>query len=188
MNNWTLFLDRDGVLNKKIEGGYVTTADELVILPGVTRAIVQLSKIFGLIIVVTNQRGMAKGLYSVADLRSIHEKLLSAIRLQGGRIDGIYYCQHDKGECDCRKPGVGMALQAKIDFASIDFKNSVLVGDSPSDIQMGQTLDMITVLISDKDLENVRPHFRFSTLLQFSDYLNGLDLTNFRLLHNRAED
>lgn len=167
--NWTLFLDRDGVINKKIENDYVRSWDQFEFLPGVLDALNKLSKIFGRIIIVTNQRGIGKGLMTEDDLHEIHEKMLQLIRQHGGRIDAIYYCPHDyeKEECDCRKPKPGLALQAKRDFPEINFEKSVMVGDSESDIVFARNLGMVAVGISQGN--NVGAFdFAFSGLLEFS--------------------
>jgi D-glycero-D-manno-heptose 1,7-bisphosphate phosphatase len=171
--DWSLFLDRDGVLNKKIDYGYVTKVSEFEFLPGVLSAVAILSKIFKRIIVVTNQRGIFKGLYTTDTLSLIHNYLLNEIIFHGGRIDKIYFCPHDYSDlCNCRKPGIGMPLMAKAEFDDIDFNKSIIIGDSISDIQMGQKLDMITVLISEMEMKNINSHFRFSTLFNFSTLVN----------------
>lgn len=175
MTAWTLFLDRDGVLNKKIENGYVTAPDELVVLPGVLEAMSTISEFFSHIFIVTNQRGIAKGLYSIHDLNKIHKKLVSQISEGGGRIDRIYFCPHDKEQCNCRKPSIGMALQAMGDFPVISLNHSIMVGDSSSDIQFGQALKMKTVLIAkDQDQIEPSPDYVFKSLLDFSKNIKSM--------------
>lgn len=175
MKDWTLFLDRDGVLNWKIENGYVTMPDDLIFLPGALEAVSTLSIIFGLIIVVTNQRGIARGLYSIDDLQKIHEKLISDVEKSGGRIDHIYFCPHDYSDnCNCRKPKVGMAMKAKEDYPKIDFSKSMMVGDSVSDIDFGKSLGMKVIYIT-----NVQHSFEdinaFESLLTFSNAMLSLN-------------
>jgi histidinol-phosphate phosphatase family protein len=150
-NSWTLFLDRDGVLNVKIDGGYVLRPEMLQMLPGAPEALALLARRFPRLIVVTNQRGIARGLMTMEDLAYVHEVLCAQIAAAGGRIDAIFVCPHglDDG-CDCRKPRVGLALQARRQFPEIDFAKSILVGDSDSDIRMGMTAGMFTVRIGDK--------------------------------------
>ncbi|MCH8330031.1 MAG: HAD family hydrolase, partial [Bacteroidetes bacterium] len=146
---WTLFLDRDGVINRNIDGDYVRSIDRLELLPGVEKAIAGLTGIFGRTIIITNQRGVAKGLISMEDLEGIHSHLRNHLIEQGGFIDGIYYCPHDIDEnCDCRKPKPGMVYNATMDFPDIEIKYSVLIGDKASDIELGNSLGMITVLVS----------------------------------------
>ncbi len=147
--SWTLFLDRDGVINELIPGDYVRRPEELKMIPGSAQAVAKLSESFGRIVIVTNQQGIGKGLMSMNDLDLIHEKLLGEILLAGGRIDGIFTCPHlaDAG-CECRKPRPGLALQAKNKFPEIDFFRSLIAGDSASDIALGKSLGMKTVFVA----------------------------------------
>jgi len=148
----TLFLDRDGVINKKIDNDYVRNWEQFEFLPNVIDALKILNKLFDKIIIVTNQRGIGRGLMSEDDLNNIHEKMLTVLNKEGIKIDKIYYCPHDyeKEVCNCRKPKIGMALQAKKDFPDIDFNDSVMVGDSISDIEFGKKSGMKSFLIANK--------------------------------------
>lgn len=149
--SWTLFLDRDGVINTRIPDGYVTSVSELELLPGVTQAIAHLNSLFGRTVVVTNQQGIGKGLMSEADLKHIHLHVLEQVQQDGGSIDAFYFCPLLAHQTpNCRKPGPSMAHQAKRDFPEIVFSKSVMVGDSPSDIQFGTQLQMQTVLIANR--------------------------------------
>ncbi len=171
---WTLFLDRDGVINKKRKNNYVKTWDEFSFIEGSVKAVTWLSKIFGKIIVVTNQRGVGRGLMTEFDLITIHKCMTDEIEKESGRIDKIYYCTDILDTSDCRKPNTGMAAKAKFDFPDIDFKKSVIVGDSFSDMLFGEKLGMKRVLISvldefkgrSKDFDN-----SFPSLYHFSDFL-----------------
>jgi histidinol-phosphate phosphatase family protein len=147
--NWTLFLDRDGVINKKIDGDYVRNWEQFKFLPNVIEALKILNGIFGKIIIVTNQRGIGRGLMTEKDLNKIHQNMLTIFKKNNIEIDNIYYCPHDyeKEICNCRKPKIGMALKAKEDFPEIDFKKSIMVGDSLSDIEFGNNIGMISFLI-----------------------------------------
>lgn len=152
--SWTLFLDRDGVINRRIEGDYVRNWKQFEFLPKALEAISRLSNLFGRIIIVTNQRGIARGFMTVGDLNDIHRRMLLLIRNTGGRIDGIYYCPHElKDNCDCRKPKIGMALCAKTDFPEIDFRKSVVVGDSVSDMEFAEKIGAISVLVADERID-----------------------------------
>lgn len=149
-NNWTLFLDRDGVINTHLPDDYVKTWDEFIFNDGVLESIKQLSKIFGRIIVVTNQQGIGKGLMTEDDLVTIHAKMLHEIVQAGGHIDAIYFAPNlitndTKG---MRKPNTGMAIQAKTDFPEIDFSKSIMVGDTASDMQFGKNAGMFTVFVN----------------------------------------
>jgi D-glycero-D-manno-heptose 1,7-bisphosphate phosphatase len=150
----TLFLDRDGVINRRTVGDYVRRPADFIFETNVLNALRLLTGHFGHIVVVTNQAGVGKGLMSGADLAAVHRKMLAAVRRAGGRIDRVYHCPHrpDAG-CSCRKPGTGMALQAQADFPDINFENTWMVGDSRSDMQLGQALGMKTILIDGKEEE-----------------------------------
>ena len=152
-SSWTLFLDRDGVINKKIENNYVKSWKEFEFICGSLEAIGNLSKKFGKIILVTNQRGIGKGIMEESDLFFIHDKMLSEIKKNHGRIDKIYFCADISEKSQNRKPNIGMALMAKKDYPEIDFNKSVIIGDSESDIQFGKRLGMKTILIQNKNLD-----------------------------------
>jgi histidinol-phosphate phosphatase family protein len=148
-SSWTLFLDRDGVLNRKRDNDYVKTWEEFEILPGVLQALAMASSMFSKVVVVTNQQGVGKGLYTSSQLEAIHNRFQQMVKEAGGRIDRFYYCPAlDKDQDPCRKPNTGMALQAKKDFPSIVFEKSFMVGDSASDMEMGARLQMKNVYIS----------------------------------------
>lgn len=154
-NHWTLFLDRDGVINERIAGGYVTCWDEFRFLPGATEALAILSGIFGTVVVVSNQQGIGKGFMTTNDVEGIHRRMISEISATGGRIDKVYYSPHLESEGHpYRKPGTGMGSRAKNDFPHIDFHRSVMVGDSPADMMFGKKLGMKTVLIGDEVLDD----------------------------------
>lgn len=170
-SSWTLFLDRDGVLNRKIEGGYVLDPSMLEILPGVPQALATLSRRFCSIVIVTNQRGIGRGLMTQGDLERVHSRLLDALGREGGRIDAIFVCPHDlRAGCNCRKPGPGLALRAKAQIPGIAFERSVLVGDSDTDIAMGKGLGMLTVRIA-PDPSGVADELVFPGLPEFAKFL-----------------
>lgn len=148
--SWTLFLDRDGVINKQNVDDYVLTWGQFEFIPGVLEAIKILSSVFGKIIIVTNQQGIGRGLMTEKDLSEIHSNMIAEIEKHGGRIDAVYYAPYapENNHLD-RKPNVGMALKAKKDFPEINFKKSVMAGDSISDMEFGHRLGMINILISE---------------------------------------
>ncbi|HLG02780.1 MAG TPA: HAD family hydrolase [Bacteroidia bacterium] len=146
--SWTLFLDRDGVINVRFDGDYVKNVRQFKFLPGVLGALARISKKFGRIIVVTNQQGIGKGIYTHEDLSTIHAYMKSEVEKAGGRIDAIYYAPDLAAEnSPRRKPGIGMALQAKKDFPEIDFSKSVMAGDTESDMLFAQNAGMKAVYI-----------------------------------------
>ena len=147
----TLFLDRDGVINVKLDGQYVKNTDEFEFMIGVETAISKLSKIFNRILIVTNQQGIAKGIMSDKDLGFLHDYMLTELKKHGGVIDKIYYCPHLAAEnCNCRKPNPGMIQQAIIDFPEIKIEYSYLIGDSDTDILAGNKMGLITVKVDNE--------------------------------------
>lgn len=144
----TVFLDRDGVINEKMpEGKYVASLSDFRILPGVVESIVRLHRAGVRVIVVSNQRGIALGYYSDGDVVAIHEELRVKVQAAGGQIDAFYFCPHDKNECDCRKPKVGMFEQAQREFSAIAAERSVMIGDSLSDMEFGAAAGMATIFV-----------------------------------------
>jgi D-glycero-D-manno-heptose 1,7-bisphosphate phosphatase len=143
-----VFLDRDGVLNRKMpEGSYVTDSAHFEWLPGAEEAIARMNHAHLTVILVTNQRGIALGLLSDQDLQGIHEKMQDDLASHGAHLDAIYYCPHDRGECQCRKPATGMFEQAFQRFPEANSQNSVVIGDSLPDIVAGKSLGMKTVFV-----------------------------------------
>ena len=144
-----VFLDRDGVLNRKPPlGQYVTCCEDLQLLPGVEQAVAALNRSGRKIIVVTNQRGIALGLYSLEDLEAMHCKLRQALAVHGAHLDAIYSCPHDNGQCNCRKPLPGLFQQAFAAFPGAQPFNSLMVGDSLRDIEAGLAMGMMTVFVT----------------------------------------
>lgn len=155
MSEKSVFLDRDGVINEKApEGKYVKYWHEFHFLSGVKKAIQLLNESNFLIFIITNQRGIAKGLMNESDLKDIHSRMSEELMKVGG-IDGIYYCPHEKGTCNCRKPDIGLFRQAKVDFPEIEFRSSYLVGDSESDIIAGNKIGAQTILIRKCSSSNI---------------------------------
>ena len=149
--SWSLFLDRDGVINRKIDNDYVKCWEEFHFLPGALEAIQKFESIFGKVVIVTNQQGIGKGVFTESDLKATHDKMLEEIMRQGGRIDKIYFCPALASDNHShRKPATGMAFDALRDFPGIEFNRSVMVGDSITDMQFGRELGMVTVYIKEK--------------------------------------
>jgi D-glycero-D-manno-heptose 1,7-bisphosphate phosphatase len=149
---WTVFLDRDGVLNRKApDGDYVKSWDEFAWLPGAREAVHLLNIAGALAVVVTNQRGVARGLMRADDVISIHRRMQDELRQLGARLDGIYFCPHETGQCRCRKPEIGLFLQARSDFPEIDFSRSFMVGDSLADMEAAYRIGARPVWVGGTD-------------------------------------
>jgi histidinol-phosphate phosphatase family protein len=144
-----LFLDRDGVVNAAPPAGeYIRRWDEFHLLPEVVSWI-RLFKAAGfLAIVVTNQRGIALGQYSAADLEALHEKMRGELADRGAILDDIFYCPHAEGACDCRKPLPGMVLQAQRKW-NIDLSASLLIGDGERDRLLAERCGIPFALVRD---------------------------------------
>ena len=171
-NSFTLFLDRDGVINKKINDGYVLSLDDFEFLPGVLDVMPKLAKLFTRIVVVTNQQCIAKDLLTVEDLNEIHLHMLNIIELNGGRIDAVYYAPDLKSAHNLlRKPNNGMALLAKNDFPEIDFTKSIMVGDHMTDMEFGKSVGMTTFYISSNYNEHPLVDYSIPFLQNITDYL-----------------
>ncbi len=165
--SWTLFLDRDGVINRRLVDDYIKYWEEFEFLPGTLESFRQFSGLFGRIIVVTNQQGVGKGWMTEKQLQEIHQKMISEINGAGGRVDAVYYCTDlkDKPE-NCRKPSVTMFERAKKDFPEIIPSKSIMVGDSPSDMDFGRNAGMFTVFIGG---ENNTANVCFKDMKSFAE-------------------
>ncbi|MBS1651894.1 MAG: HAD family hydrolase [Bacteroidetes bacterium] len=167
---WTLFLDRDGVINTRIVDDYVKHWTDFKFCEGALNALKIFNKKFKTILVVTNQQGIGKGLYTKEDLEIIHKNMCYEVNYFGGKIHKVYFSPYlEKENHITRKPSIGMALQAKNDFPEIDFSKSIMVGDSISDIEFGKNAGMKTVFINDKLTEKkVIADFQFNSLFEFA--------------------
>ena len=159
----TLFLDRDGVINRLRPDDYVKNWEEFEFMPGMLDRLARWSGRFRRILVVTNQRGVGKGLMTRQALDEIHRRMLQTIAAHGGRIDKIYCCTGLSENDPCRKPNIGMALQAQKEFPEIDFASALMVGDTSSDLLFGRNAGMHTVLIGEDN-----PQADYISLHQFS--------------------
>ncbi len=175
--SWTLFLDRDGVINVEAVGHYITSWEEFEFCEGVLPAMKMLSEIFGRIVIVTNQRGVGRGIMSLETLRDIHSRTKSAVLDAGGRVDRIYAATAVSDDDHNRKPNTGMALQAREDFPEIDFRKSVMVGNAMSDMEFGKRLAMHSVFLTTKLGPFELPHDlideQFPSLLAWSKSLEA---------------
>ena len=180
--NWFLFLDRDGVINVRLPGQYVTQWEEFEFFGKALDALCIFSDYFSRVFVVTNQQGVGKGLMTTEQLEYIHRRMSLEIEASSGHIDAIYYCPDlASAPNTCRKPASKMAIQAKAEYPEIEFSKSVMIGDSLSDIEFGKRLGMQTVLIeSNKETLSMlekEPHlghqidFHCSDLMEFANLL-----------------
>ena len=172
--SWTLFIDRDGVVNDEKHEDYIHTWDEFKFYDGVKEAFKIFNEKMGHIIMVTNQRGIAKGVTRLEDLEIIHKNMLSEIKASNGRIDRIYYCPDM--ESDNRKPNPGMGLQAIKDFDDIDLTKSIMIGNTLSDMKFGRNLGVaINIFLpttrKDVDHNNENIDLVFDTLIDVAKAL-----------------
>lgn len=148
---WTLLLDRDGVLNEDNIHGYILNWESFHFSQGVFEALKILSTLFPRILVITNQRGVGRGLMSLAELNRIHQHMTAAIQANGGRIDQVYFCTALDMEHPDRKPKTGMAQRAKTDFPEIDFTKTIMVGNTRGDMEFGRNIGAYTVYIHNRE-------------------------------------
>lgn len=173
----TLFLDRDGVINVRKMGGYITSYSEFRFIDGALEAMKIFNNIFDHIFIVTNQQGIGKGLMTDEDFLCLNDRMLEEIRKNGGRVDKVYYCSALKSENSImRKPQVGMALLAKNEY-QLNLSNSIMVGDSMSDMRFGKSAGMHNVFIdnhTEEDIDENLFEIKFSSLSDFAKYLKEM--------------
>jgi heptosyltransferase-2 len=141
-----VFLDRDGTLNP--DPGYIGRPEDFELHPGVGAALARLNRAGACLILVTNQSGIARGMFTPDDLEAIHEKLADRLALHGARFDAIYHCPHHPEErCTCRKPAIGMAERAIAELG-LDRSRMYLVGDQASDVEMAKRLEARSIFVT----------------------------------------
>ena len=172
---WTLFLDRDGVINHEKHLDYIHTWDEFVFYDGVKEAMAIFAKTFNRIVVVTNQKGIGKGVTRLEDLQLIHTNMTAEIEAAGGRIDAVYFCPDLEDDSPNRKPNPGMGLQALKDFPQIDFSKAIMVGNTLSDMKFGRNLGVQTIFLPttrpEVDLHDDRIDAVYNSLIEFANAL-----------------
>ena len=168
-NSWTLFLDRDGVINFERNNDYVKAWDEFKFYDESIKALPLLAAKFTTIVITTNQKGVGKGIMTEESLQTIHHNMVSEIEKMGGRIDHIFYCIDVDNDSINRKPQPGMAFQAQEKFPSIDFTKSIMVGNRTSDMEFGRNAGLHTVFLATTRPETAYPNplidYRFNHLL-----------------------
>ncbi len=133
-----VFLDRDGTINAKApEGAYILSPRQVRLLPGAGGAVHLLNQAGALVLVVTNQRGVALGHMTTADVAAVNAELDRRLRRFGAKVDAYYVCPHEAGTCDCRKPAPGLLTQAFRDHPKLRPDRCVMVGDSETDVRAG---------------------------------------------------
>jgi D-glycero-D-manno-heptose 1,7-bisphosphate phosphatase len=143
-----VLLDRDGTINVKApDGEYITSPEQIELLPGAAEAIAALNRAGVPVAVVTNQRGIALAHMTEADLDAVHEHLRSLLEARGARLGPIFHCPHDKGACACRKPGTLMLEQARDHFGLETLDHCLMIGDSDSDVLAGSAAGARPVLL-----------------------------------------
>ena len=174
-SSWTLFLDRDGVINVEKNEDYIRNWNEFKFYPDSLTALSILANKFSRIVITTNQKGVGKGWMTEDDLLQIHSNMAKQIHILGGRIDHIFYCTDLDNDSPNRKPQSGMAIQAKALYPEIDFSTSIMVGNRMSDMKFGRNAGMHTVFVATTHPETPYPNshidFRFDHLLAFAKAL-----------------
>jgi histidinol-phosphate phosphatase family protein len=135
------------VINVEKEGDYIRNRNEFKFIDGVLQAFPLFAERFGHIIIVTNQKGVGKGLMTEADLNDIHQYMEESVLALGGSVTKTYYCTAVDDEDPCRKPNPGMAFLACTDYPDIDLSRSVMIGNTMSDMQFGRSSGMFTIFI-----------------------------------------
>ncbi|MGB7295062.1 MAG: HAD family hydrolase [Candidatus Aminicenantales bacterium] len=180
-----VFLDRDGTLN--VDVGYPSRYDQIDIYPQSFEAVRKFNREGLLVVVITNQSGVGRGLLTEDDLQDIHARLSAAFSQHDARIDAIYYCPHYalsadpryRKECDCRKPRPGLARRAAADLG-IDLGSSYMIGDKTEDVLLGMNIGAVSVLVltgsgreslSQLREQKINPSHVASDILEAADWI-----------------
>lgn len=152
MKRPAVFIDRDGTINEQM--GYINHLSRFHLLPGVAEAIRLLNKNDFLVIIITNQSGVARGYFPIELLHEIHSLMIDTLRHDGANIDAVFFCPHYAGgkvpeyshECDCRKPRTGLIDQARDSF-NIDMSRSYLIGDHTTDLELAHRCNLEGIMV-----------------------------------------
>lgn len=175
MTKLAIFLDRDGVINENVNSGYVSSIHYLKFIEGSLEAIARLSKLDAKIFIVTNQAAIGRGLMTSARLTSINSNILANVEASGGRIDGVYVCPHTpEYGCPCRKPFGGLGKQAIKDHNIKESTRKIVIGDHPSDLQMGISMgaDDLMLVKSGRYADAIREMPMYVRMIGYSEYNN----------------
>jgi D-glycero-D-manno-heptose 1,7-bisphosphate phosphatase len=171
----TAFVDRDGTIDEAAaEGEYIVSPDQVRLLPGAGAAIRRLNELPAKVVVVTNQRGIALGLMSEADLAAVNARLEELLAAEGASLDAIYHCPHEKGECGCRKPGPEMFERAAREVEGVRLEGAAMIGDSAIDVEAGRRLGLRTVRLGPTAEGEPAADHRAAGLLDAVRLLSGL--------------
>ena len=172
---WTLLLDRDGVINVDHPGSYIFVPEDFVFLPGAPGIFKKLTSIFKHIVVTTNQRGVGRGLMTDDDLALVNKKMTDGITEAGGHIERIYAATALNDDDGFRKPNPGMAIQAKKDLPDIDLTKTIIIGNNISDMEFGKNAGLYTIFVTTTSPDVTLPHpdidLIFPTLADFTEAL-----------------
>ncbi len=170
-----IFLDRDGVINKEVS--YLSNPDMFEFIEGSIEALKILKQKNFMLIVITNQAGIARGFFTEETLMAIHNKMKKILRNHGIDLVDIYYCPHHPditGPCDCRKPKPGMIIKAKLKH-NINLTKSYMIGDTLNDIKTGKAAKCKTVLVltgygkeEQKKIDLIKPDMIYENLYRFA--------------------
>ncbi|HUR66826.1 MAG TPA: HAD-IIIA family hydrolase [Chitinophagaceae bacterium] len=173
--SWSIFIDRDGVINHEKKEDYIRNPEEFRFYDGVKEAFHKISKKFGKVIIVSNQRGIGRSLMTETDLAGIHSLMQQEIESIGGRIDAIYYCTSTDNKHPDRKPNPGMAFSAALDITDIDLSRSLMIGNKLSDMLFAKNAGMYSVFVATTNPDIPFPHpdvdLRFNSLPDFANSL-----------------
>ncbi|MFY7669262.1 MAG: HAD-IIIA family hydrolase [Crocinitomicaceae bacterium] len=171
-DSWTLFLDRDGVINERIMGGYVTNLSDFHFKEKVLESLGNLTRKFKYVFVVTNQQGVSLGKMTQMQLDEIHEFMVNEIVMQGGHVTHVFSATELKNsDSTFRKPSPKIAYMAQERFPQVDFQKSIMVGDTDSDIRFGKNLGMKTVLILTEEKTREKADLELGSLFELNELL-----------------
>ena len=171
-DSWTLFLDRDGVINERIMGGYVTNLSDFHFKEKILESLGNLTRKFKYVFVVTNQQGVSLGKMTQMQLDEIHEFMVNEIVTQGGHVTHVFSATELKNsDSTFRKPSPKMAYMAQERFPQVDFQKSIMVGDTDSDIRFGKNLGMKTVLILTEEKTREKADLELGFLFELNELL-----------------
>lgn len=175
LKEYTLFIDRDGVINKPIVDDYAKRLEDFILCNGAVDALGELSQLFKRVILVTNQQGIGRAVMAESDLEDVHLKMYKAMKAKGlGYFDAALFAPYLTSESHpWRKPSNGMLHKAKNYFPDIDFTKAIMVGDSPGDMKLADSLDILKVKISNPQFDFDNQDLQFDSLSAFVDSMSN---------------